>query len=388
MIVLDFNLLIINKNKSYVFRRIIRDNYEFVDNNQDIQNIRNSVLITISEDYYVKCINRDDDDFLYLTEDQKNCSGKSYLNGNQEISECEICNRQLVLENKERFKIYAISINYDTVITVLSERIGSDRIPINNNSHIVFSDEQGKEHILCILDLCENAECRIKLYYSDAILYIYCDIVLVEIEVPNVIWFFDFLSIESDQVLAFIKTSTPLVNSEKIRNVMENFIDTMSWQEFEDFIAQILKYVREHSDYYNEGMSFLQKYSGTILSSFSIKLSGSGRTDVYSINLLDYFQLFLKSDIRIEVKHSNPSNINSSINLDDLRELMDHAFQNDGVIVTNRRKINGSAIGRCIELKETNGVWKYIIIHRPLLILFISLFIKGFWDDPEACYQN
>ncbi len=382
-------MLILNENNISVFRRIFRDNYEFEDINQDIQDLINSGLISINEDYLVKCVNRKDDDFLDLTEDQRNCSGKSYLNGNQEISECEICNRQLVLENKERFKIYAISINYDTVISVLSEKIGRDRISINNNdSHIVFSDEEGKEHILCILDLCENVECRSKFYYSDAILYIYCDIVLAEIEVPNVIWVFDFLSIKSDQVLTFIKTSTPLVNSEKIRKVMENFIDTMSWQEFEDFITQILNYVREHPDHYNEGMSFLQKYSGTIVSSFNIKLSGSGRTDAYSINLFDYFLLLLKSDMRIEAKHSDPNNINSSINLDDLRELMDHAFQNDGVIVTNRRKINGSAIGRCIELKETNGNWTYIIIHRPLLILFISLFIKGFWDDPKIYFQN
>lgn len=382
-------MLILNENNISVFRRIFRDNYEFEDFNQDIQDLINSGLISISEDYYVKCVNRNDDDFLDLTEDQKNCSGKSYLNSNQEISECEICNRQLVLENKERFKIYTISINYDTVISVLSEKIGSDRISIsNNNSHIVFSDEEGKEHILCILDLCENVECRSKFYYSDAILYIYCDIILTEIEVPNVIWFFDFLSIESDKVLTFIKTSTPSVNSEKIWEVMKNFIDKMSWQKFEEFITQILNYVREHPNHYNEGISFLQKYSGTIVSSFSIKLSGSGRTDAYSINLFDYFQLLLKSDVRIEVKHSGPSNINSSIQLDELRELMDHAFQNDGVIITNRRKISGSAIGRCIELKETNGDWKYIIIHRPLLILFISLFIKGFWDDPEAYYQK
>ncbi len=381
-------MLILNDRKVSVFRRIFRNNYEFEEINHDIQDLINSGLISISEYYFVKCVNRNDSDFLDLTEDQKNCSGKSYINGNQESSECEICNRQLVLENKERFKIYTISINYDIVISALSEKIGSDRISINNNPHIIFSDEEGKEHFLCILDLCENVECRSKFYYSDDTLYIYCDIVLAEIEVPNVIWLFDFLSINPDQILSFIKSSTPLVDSEKIQNVMENFIDTMLWQEFEDFITQILNYVREHPDQYNEGMSFLQKYSGTIVSSFGIKLSGTGRTDVYSINLLDYFMLLLKSDIRIEAKHSEPNNINSSIHLNDLRELMDHAFQNEGIIVTNRKKIDGSAIGRCIELKETNGHWKYIIIHRPLLILFISLFIKGFWDDPEVYYQN
>ena len=94
-----------------------------------------------------------------------------------------------------------------------------------------------------------------------------------------------------------------------------------------------------------------------------MKLSGFGITDDYSINLLDYFQQALKSNIRIECKHSDPYNINSSVGIRDLRELMDHAYQNEGVIFTNRKKIDGSAINRCIELKETYRQWKYVIIH-------------------------
>ncbi len=379
------NIEIVNEDSISIFRRIFRDNYELEEINKYIQDLINSGLITISEDIYVKCVNRNDNDFLDLTEDQKGCSGKSYINKDQEISECETCNRQLILESKEQFKVYTVSINYNTIIELLSEKIGNEKVSIkNNNTHIIFLDEEGKIHTLCIFDLCDSVECKSEFYYSDAILYIYCDIVLGEFKAPNIIWLFDFLSIDSEQVINFIKTKTPMVNSEKIQEVMENFIDSMSWQEFEDFITQILNYIRVNPDYYNEGMTFLQKYSGTIVSSFSIKLSGSGRTDAYSINLLNYFQLLLKSDIRIEVKHSEPSNIDSSIRLGDIRELMDHAYQNEGVIVTNRTKIDGSAIGRCIDLKEVNGRWRYVIIHRPLLKLFITLFIKEFWDNPEV----
>ena len=95
----------------------------------------------------------------------------------------------------------------------------------------------------------------------------------------------------------------------------------------------------------------------------------------------------MKSDIRIECKHSKPNNIESSVGIKDLRELMDHAYQKDGVIFTNRKKIDGSAINRCIELKESTNQWKYIIIHRPLLNLFISLFFKEFWDNPEEFFK-
>ncbi len=384
-----FNINIVNENNISKFRQVFRNNYELDEISEETQELINLGFITISENFYVKCINRNDSDFLDLTEDQKSCSGISYVSNDQEISECETCNRQITLDFKEKFTIYTISINYDVVIQVLSERIGNGNTSIQNeNTHLIFLDDEGKEHTLCILDLCDNVECKTKFYFSDEILYIYCDIILGEFEAPNIIWLFDFLNIDPEQVISFIKTKTPLVNTEKIQEVMESFIDTMSWQDFEVFITNLLNYVRENPDNYNEGMTFLQKYSGTIVSSFSMKLGGSGRTDAFSINLLDYFQLLLKSEIRIEAKHSKPSNINSSIQLSDVRELMDHSFQKDGVIVTNRKKIAGSAINRCIELKEVNGRWIYVIIHRPLLILFISLFIREFWDKPETYFHN
>jgi len=378
-----FKFNFINRNNISFFKIIFRDNFEIEEINNDIQELQNSGLINLSKGSYVKCVNRGDKDYLDLTEDQKSCTGISYINETQEVSECHACNRHLILENKEKFNVNLISINYNVVIEILRKKLGKENTSIKkDNAHVIFIDNNGKEHTLCILDLCKNLECKTSFYYSDEILYIYCDVV-VGFDAPNVIWFFDLLIKEPDQLITFIRTTTPKIYTERVREVMENFIDRMSWQKFESFIPQLLNNIRENPENYNGGFSFLDKYSGTIISSFSVKLSGSGRTDVYSINLLDYFQQVLKSDIRIECKHSDPDNINSSVGISDLRELMDHAYQNAGGIFTNRKKIDGSAINRCIDLKETYGQWKYVIIHRPLLKLFISLFFKEFWDNPE-----
>ena len=383
-----FNFDFINKKNVSVFRRIFRDNFEIEETNKEVKELLDSGLINISEDFYVKCVKRGDGDYLDLTEDQKNCTGISYINEVQEVTQCHDCNRHLILENKEKFKVYIISINYDVVIEVLRESIGKENTSIkNDNAHIIIVDKNGKKHILCILDLCKSVDCKTSFYYSDEILYIYCDVV-VGFNAPNVIWLFDLLLKEPEQLYNFIITTTPKIYIEKAREIMNNFIDKMSWQKFEDFIPRLLNYIRENPDNYNWGLSLLQKYSGTIISSFSIKLSGSGRTDAYSINLLDYFQQALKSDIRIECKHSDPDNINTSVGIRSLRELMDHAYQNEGVIFTNRKKIDGSAINRCLDLKEKYGQWKYVIIHRPLLKLFISLFIKEFWDNPELFFSS
>ncbi|MHA1756188.1 MAG: hypothetical protein ACTSVV_05410 [Promethearchaeota archaeon] len=368
-------------------KQVFRNNYECEEISSTIQKLIDLRLIEVEEKTYVKCVNRNDDDFLDLTEDQKMCSGTSYIDGVQDYCECDVCGRRLIIANKEKFKNYSVSINYDTVINLLIDKIGNSRFEINrNNAHIEILDEMENKRVLCILDLCDNVECKSKFYYSDSIIYIYCDKIYGNIQAtPNIIWFFDFLTINSDQIIYFIKDNAPLVNSNKIRTIMANYIDTMSWQEFEDFIPRILNYIREHPNKYNEGLTSLQKHSGTIFSSFSIKLGGSGRTDAYSINLLDYLCFLLKPDISIEVKHSNQNNIKNSIRRSDLRELMDHAYQKEGVIITNRKNIDAYVMDRCIQLKkENNGNWKYIVIHRPLLILFISLFIKDFWDDPEV----
>jgi len=383
-----FNFDFINRKNISIFRRIFRDNFEIEEINNDIQELQNSGLINLSEVFYVKCVNRGDGDYIDLTEDQKSCSGISYVNEVQEVSECQDCNRHLNLENKKKFKIYIISINYNVVIEVLREKLGKENILIKkDNAHIIFVDEEGKEHTLCILDLCKNLECKTSFYYSDEILYIYCDVV-VGFDAPNVIWLFDLLLKKPEELSTFIRTRTPMISSKKVKEIMENFIDKMSWQKFERFIPQVLNYIRENPKNYNGGITFLEKYSGTIVSSFSIQLSGSGRTDAYTINLLDYFQQALKSDIRIECKHSNPDNIKSSVTIRDLRELIDHAYQNEGIIFTNRKRIGGSAINRCIDFREKFGQWKYVIIHRPLLKLFLSLFFKEFWDTPRVIISS
>ncbi len=383
-----FNFDFINRNKIPFFKKIFRENFEIEEINNDIQDLKISGLINLSESSYVKCVNRRDDDYLDLTDDQKNCTGMSYINETQEISECHACNRHLILENKEKFKVYIISINYSVVIEILRENLGKENTIIRkDNAHIIFIDEDGKEHTLCILDLCKNVECKTSFYYSDEILYIYCDVV-VGFDAPNVIWLFDLLLKKPNQQLIFIRTTAPMIYTERVRDVMENFIDGMTWQEFEDFIPQMLNYIKDNPKNYNKGMSFLQKYSGTIISAFGVKLSGSGKTDAYSINLLNYFKHILKPDIRIECKHSEPNNINSSIKIKDLRELIDHAYQKDGAIFTNRKKIDGSVINRCIDFKETCGQWKYVIFHRPLLKLLISLFLKEFWENPELIISS
>ncbi len=383
-----FNFDLLNINNISRLRHVFRDNFEIEELSDDIQELINSGFIKINEDFYVKCVNRGDRDFANLTEDQRICTGISYVNEAQEVSECQACNRHLFLENKEKFKIYTISLNYNIIIEVLREKLGKEKTSIKKDkAHIIFVNNDGNEHTLCILDLCENIDCKTSFYYSDEILYIYCDVV-VGFDAPNVIWLFDLLLKKAEELSNFIRTTTPLLNTEKIRKVMKNFIDKMSWQKFEDFITQLLNYIRDNPKNYNEGITFLQKYSGTIISSFSVKLSGSGRTDAYSIDILNYFQQTFKSDIRIECKHSEHSNINSSVGKIALRELMDHAYQNKGAIFTNREKIDGYALNRCIDFREKDGQWRYVIIHRPLLILFISLFLREFWDNPKKIISS
>jgi len=383
-----FNFNFKNKNEISSIKQIFRDNFEIWKVNDLVLNLVDSGLITLSKNSYIKCVNRGDRDFLDLTEDQKSCTGISHINEYQEVSECQNCDRQLISENKEKFEIYIISINYNAVINELREKLGKEKTLLkNDNTHIIYVDGSGKKYTLCILDLCKNVDCKTSIYYSDEILYIYCDVV-VGFDAPNVIWLFDLLIKRPGELLNFIKMISPMISSKRVKKVMENFIDGMTWQEFEDFIPQMLNYIRDNPKNYNEGMSFLQKYSGTIISAFSVKLSGSGKTDAYSINLLNYFKQILKPDIRIECKHSASDNINSSIGINDLRELMDHSYQKEGVIFTNRKKIDGSAINRCIDFKEEYGQWKYVIIHRPLLKLLISLFFKELWDKPELSISS
>jgi len=340
-------------------------------------------LIKLKEFHYVKCVNKEDNDFLELSEDKKYCTGIAKIDEEMETTECPDCDRLIFIDEKAKYKGYEVSINYSQIAQIIREKLCLSNTSFSQDkSHIIYKDQKNRHYTLCIIDICEDIECKTSFYYGDHIMYVACDTNEI-IDAPNVISLFDLLFMDSDKLLGYLTQQVPKTVSEKIEKVMEKWIDNGTWEQFEDFVTRLLNYIKETPKNYNKGMGFLQKYSGTIVSSFSFKIGGSGNKDAFSVDLYEYIERALTPNTTREYKHSSRKNIETPISLNDFRELLDHSTEKGGVIFTNRNNISSTVLKKCIYYKETNGYWKYIVIHRPLLKLLISLFANDFWDNPR-----
>jgi len=371
-------------------RRLFRNNLEVRKKDNTIQELEKLGLIKLEVVNYVKCVNRRDGDFLELTESQKLCDGRGIIIPNRDTVECTECGRNLYINEKMSYKNYRIILNYEKIIENIIEKLKNLKLQITQRkSYIIYRDENKDTYRLCFLDICDDLECKTDFYYSDNTLFVAFDVVEI-INSPNVIWFFDLITKKDKELNYFLKLKMPQINSKKISNIMYNYIDNSTWKSFEDFIPQLLNYISKNPDNLNYGISVLEKYAGTIISSFHVEIGGPSNPDAYQINILDYFkEIFNDNNKYIEVKHSKSDKIyKTRISTSDFRQFYDHVDQGRGVLFSNRYKVDPYIWSRIVRIREKRGYWQIIILNRPLLILFISLFAKDFWDNPEIIKAN
>ncbi len=255
-----------------------------------------------------------------------------------------------------------------------------------DNSHIILKNNE-KIHKICFLDLCQDIDCKTSFYYSDDILYTYCDY-NERIDAENVIWIIDLLSIDDNAIVDFIFSRAPSIKIQNIEQIINDNIDKIDEYQFEEFIKRLLNYIVDHPRKYNEGKNFLKKYSGSIVASFIFRIGGAGKVDGRIINLKEYFKTALKSNISLEFKHSDSDHYNTTqITHHDIKQFITQSYEEPGALFSNRERIGGSTVDELHRYKQLTGFWKYIVIHRPLLKLFISLFASEFWNDPN-CLNN
>ena len=256
----------------------------------------------------------------------------------------------------------------------------------SDNSHIILKNNN-TIHRICFLDLCQDIDCKTSFYYGDDILYTYCDY-NERINAKNVIWIIDLLLMEDDIIVDFILSKAPSISIEHIEKIMNEHIDKIDAYQFEELITRLLNYIADHPNELNKGINFLKKYSGSIVASFSFKIGGAGKVDNRIVNLKKYFETPLKSDISVEFKHSNIANYKTTqITHNDIKQLIAQSYEEPGVLFSNRERITGTFMDDLHRFKQKTGFWKYVVIHRPLLKLFISLFAPDFWNDPN-CLNN
>lgn len=369
----------------YNIKQLFRNGRRIRSVTNDLRIIQNLKLAKLDSVRYLECVNRCDLDFLSLTESQKLCTGTGIVAGNLESTECSSCNRTLLIKEKEIFEEYRISINYheiyDFICQKLSPEFTTKRI---DDSHILLYDKEKTEYQICLLDICEKVECKTSFYYSDNILYVVCDYSEF-FEAPNVLWLFDLIMMCNNKISSYIRTKVPNIEIKKINKVMNDTIDNSEWQKFENFIDKLIIYINKNPKLVNTGLSFLEKYSGTSVSSFLIRLGGPGKSDAFVINLSEYIKEVLRSPKFFEYKHSKKGEyFKQAIRKSDIRQLIEKSMELDGVLFSNRIKVESYVWDRIIQSYLQKGYWKYVIINRFLLIFIISLFAKEFWNNPNV----
>ena len=363
---------------------LFKNNYKTDTVNDELRKLEKLQFISLQKQKYVRCVNRNDGDFVYLTEDQKNCTGIGIVKNDLEITTCHECNRPIRIQNKKVFRSFIVNIIYLNLRSYLINKIREFlELEISNNSHILLKNND-KIYKICFLDLCQDIDCKTSFYYGDDILYTFCDY-SERINAENVIWIIDLLLMDDDRILDFILSKAPSNSIENIEKVLNEHVDKINAYQFEELITKLLNYIANHPKELNKGINFLNKYSGSLVASFSFKIGGAGRVDGRTVNLKEYFNIALKSNISLESKHSGIDHYKTAqITHQDIKQYITQSIGDPGVLFSNRENIASSSIDALHQYKEKMGFWKYIVIHRPLLKLFFSLFASEFWNDPNC----
>jgi ABC-type Fe3+-citrate transport system substrate-binding protein len=140
---------------------------------------------------------------------------------------------------------------------------------------------------------------------------------------------------------------------------------------FESFVGKLLEDARRNPERLEKYRRKLNRRSRSLLGAVVRVIGGPGAEDIMVEPKAQYLANLFSSSGTHEMKKYT-----SSLNLADLRELMDHCEQRgtSGILFTSTNRVARSVWSRIRSVRSAEGIWKYVVIDRDLILeLLIEL---------------
>ena len=343
-------------------------------------------LVYFEEQFYVRCVNHEDKDILYVPDYQRECDGIILSETADEFAHdeyyCPECNRRIFPRSKHKFKRYKTKLDWFGTINWVLNKFQTDDVALSQTEKGLLKVEFKNNSIfICFPQQCRNNGILWSAFnYDDPVIFVYS----VVPQLPA-----DFIDLTMTIDLPELLES----NQEAIKNILENSISKYSTQvnkmkfekefdahvqsltdtKFEHFCIEILNYWVSHHEKVKKYIAYLRRYQNSVHGKYFVQAGGAGLPDGYSFTKLNYLKALFEgkySEAQVEAKKYDK---NTTVSLNDFQKLTAHARNRPGILFTTTNKISGTVWNDIIAWQKDEGWYKYIIIDREL---FLELMIQ------------
>jgi len=350
------------------------------------QYLHKEQLLLIESKNYVKCVNSEDSDILFVPDYNCDCSGVVYANEDGRFLKdeyyCPDCGRIIFPQSKQKFKLFTTNINWDGLQNWVFNKFRR----IDNNARILDDGVieiiyNQKKVFICIANenLCRSNRFSWSSFsYNDPIVNVYTvipNLIREYIDLTVTIDLIGLLGIKNDGLVEIVENSLShyrrLSDREQFEKDFDTFVNSLSDTEFEKFCLRLLNYFTSENDQIKNYIAYLRRYKNTIHGKYFVHLSGPGLADGFIWSKYDYLKnlfegKYLEGHVEVKKYYGD-----TSVDSDDFSRFVNHAMDKPGILITTTSKIKGPVWNKIQEWRNNKGWYRFIIIDRELLLELI-----------------
>ena len=374
-------------------------------------------LIEIEERTFVKCTHEDDHDYFDLPADNRDCSGKIYIDPEEEKPlngglACPECGRGLVTvkeENsvtgerlKKHFTEYRMEPNWWGIWEHVQDRLEEfpvvasvDRVSPSTRYGRYDTSVQLKDGGTVRVVLADRAEAEPLyegLFFGTPTLYIqvspYAKSEDTLLAPKQILPLTQLLTTSNGQLSSIVQEAALPLEAERDYDVLDEALDCKlklaaeenngkEWQYFEQhLIPELNKYIADHPSKAIKYLETLKKLDGTIFNKYHVPVGGSGATDVEVFSKTEVMKTLLEGNFLSEAKRYDPKS-DSSIDDDNLKTVSKHLLRSgsdaEGVVFyCTTNDVKAGVWDDVMQIRGNDGEWTVIIVTRHLLLELID----------------
>jgi hypothetical protein len=347
-------------------------------------------IVSTRKRTYTHCVNHNDPDYHSLPYEARDCEGEIEINH----SVCPECGRQIDDQtHKEQYEVTYVQLDYTGIVNYVEKALGElDNVSsVMRKSDTAFSLGLVNGRKLEVVLLAPQTPLPDRfsgLYFSETPnLYIYVS----SFEQPRtnivnqqmVCWLGSFLSQPSGDLETMIDLAAVTFdpgsyqNYEKASQAFDDYINTVSWQDFEQiFVPELLQRIARQPQTLSSYLERLQRLRRSVLGAFPVALGGAGNTDLRLIDKFEYMNAAFDARNIADAKNYTGKNTLSS---NDVVGISHHLLnipvsQRRSAIVFVTSSVAPSAWVNILNLRDSNDYWMIIPIPKYLIVELIAVF--------------
>jgi hypothetical protein len=345
-------------------------------------------VVTVREHAYVRCAYRDDYD--YLDRERLKCDGRVEISDGEDEYYCPECGQPIGdVEKKTHFMEWEVMLQPEGIHTYIVEAIlALDKMKAVEETglgSLRIESRTGDSLKVVLPEYAGVREQSAGLFFAEPTLYVVAstthDPVKTSLEDTQYVGLWEILSETPEKFEErVLGAAVPIQGRREFSKVEDKFESMLErhkarrWQFFEhDFLPAFVQYVGENPELCQLYLDKLKRLRSTIFGRFSVRIGGSGVTDLRQIDKYEMVSELFEGEFIGDAK----CYVDSILNYSDLTSVVTHLDTDPtrpkrAVVFVAGDDISSTSWDLMMRLRHSSGYWRLVIVSKYLLLEMIS----------------